>query len=48
MKTDIIANELTTRRTFLRGTAIFAAWAMVTPRLLAAETPAKAAGSRSL
>jgi hypothetical protein len=43
MKTNIIANELTTRRTFLGSAATCAAWAMVSPRLLAAETPAKAA-----
>ena len=44
MKTNLIANELTTRRAFLAGATTVAAWAMVSPRLLAAETPAKAAG----
>lgn len=44
MKTNIPANKLTTRRTFLTGAATVAAWAMVSPRLLAAETTAKAPG----
>jgi sugar phosphate isomerase/epimerase len=42
MKTNIAANELTTRRAFLGSAATFAACAMVSPRLLAAEPPSKA------
>src|ERR1041384_1089207 len=42
MKTNTTANELTNRRAFLSRAATVAACAMVSPRLLAAETPAKA------
>src|SRR5262245_14605361 len=44
MKTNFIANELTTRRTFLANAATVTAWVMASPRFLAAEGPAKAAG----
>jgi hypothetical protein len=41
MKSKIGVNKLTTRRAFLGSAATVAAWAMVSPRLIAAETPQK-------